>query len=70
MIEIKKELEELRKKVPPDLLVSIIRSLYFQTAWELPKELVESGIDADLVWNLQLKRMVGSPIACGGFLPK
>jgi len=53
--EIKKELEEMRKKIPQSLLVSIIRSLYFQTAWELPKELLDSGIDKELVWSLQLK---------------
>ena len=36
-------------------MVSIIRSLYFQTAWELPKALLESGVTKDLVWKLQLK---------------
>ncbi|MHA1783907.1 MAG: hypothetical protein ACTSVE_01795 [Candidatus Helarchaeota archaeon] len=53
--DIKKELEEIRKKVPQSLLVSIIRSLYFQTAWELPRELINVGINKELVWELQLK---------------
>ena len=53
--EILKELEKLKDKIPPELLVSTIRSLYFQTAWELCKELLEVGIDKNLVWELQLE---------------
>ena len=53
--ETKKELEQIREKIPPDLLVSIIRSLYFQTAWELPKEMLQSGVDKNLIWKLQLE---------------
>ncbi len=55
MIEINKEIEEISKKIPQSLLISIIRSLYFQTAWELPKLLIESGVDKQLIWDLQLK---------------
>ncbi|NHI94645.1 MAG: hypothetical protein EAX96_19290 [Candidatus Lokiarchaeota archaeon] len=53
--EIKKELEKMRGKIPPNFLFNIVRSLYFQTAWELPKNLFEAGVNKDLIWNLQLE---------------
>ncbi len=48
------EFQELRKAVPPEAILSVVRSLYFQHAWELPAELIKAGAAPDLVWEVQL----------------
>ncbi len=53
--DFQEEFRELKKMIPPESILSVIRSLYFQTAWELPGELIRAGVDPDLVWGLQLK---------------
>ncbi|MHA1268462.1 MAG: hypothetical protein ACTSPY_01625 [Candidatus Helarchaeota archaeon] len=55
-IKIEQELREISKKIPPKLFLELIRELYFQTSWELIKELIENeNIDPKILFNTQLK---------------
>ena len=54
--EIKKELKEIRQKIPTKLFLELIQELYFQTSWEWVKELIEDKrINPDTIFEIQLK---------------
>ena len=50
-----KELEQMKSKISKDLLLQLIQELYFQTSWELIKELTEKeNIDPNILFRQQL----------------
>jgi hypothetical protein len=53
--KINMELNEIREKIPTELLLKLIQELYFQTSWEWMKELIENeNIDPEILFKHQL----------------
>ncbi|MHA1229847.1 MAG: hypothetical protein ACTSRP_01355 [Candidatus Helarchaeota archaeon] len=54
--KIKHEIKNLSANIPKDLFLNLIRELYFQTSWELIKNLIENeNLDPEILFKQQLE---------------